>query len=291
MELTGLHVLLTYRCTRECAHCFLFGSPRARAAFSSQSLDALLAAAGRLGTLREVYFEGGEPFLQFPLLLPGARRARSQGWDVGIVTNAYWATSEAAAERWLRPLAEIGVTDLSISRDGLHDNERQADTAVRVATRLGIPNGVIAIATGTPGAAPGEPVSGGDVMYKGRAALTLAPGAVKRHWSTFDRCPHEDLASPDRVHADAAGFLHLCQGLAVGNWLETALPELVRGYQPAAHPIAGPLLQGGPAALAAIFGLPAGEEYADACHLCYLVRRGLRSRYPAFLGPAEAYGG
>ena len=28
MELTGLHLLLTYRCTYECDHCFAWGSPR-----------------------------------------------------------------------------------------------------------------------------------------------------------------------------------------------------------------------------------------------------------------------
>ena len=27
MKLTGLHLLLTYQCTFECDHCFVFGSP------------------------------------------------------------------------------------------------------------------------------------------------------------------------------------------------------------------------------------------------------------------------
>jgi hypothetical protein len=52
----------------------------------------------------------------------------------------------------------------------------------------------------------------------------------------------------------------------------------------------GPLLQGGPAELARVYGKPEQETYADACHLCYLVRRGMRSRYPELLGPGQMYG-
>ncbi len=28
MKLTGLHLLLTYKCIYECDHCFVWGSPR-----------------------------------------------------------------------------------------------------------------------------------------------------------------------------------------------------------------------------------------------------------------------
>jgi len=38
------------------------------------------------------------------------------------------------------------------------------------------------------------------------------------------------------------------------------------------------------------FGLEHRPAYADACHLCYEARLGLRSRFPALLGPDEMYG-
>jgi hypothetical protein len=64
----------------------------------------------------------------------------------------------------------------------------------------------------------------------------------------------------------------------------------VAGYDPQAHPIIGPLLAGGPAALVERYDLPHEEGYIDACHLCYLARDALRSRFPQYLAPATVYG-
>jgi len=57
-----------------------------------------------------------------------------------------------------------------------------------------------------------------------------------------------------------------------------------------AHPIIGPLIEGGPAALVRHYDLPHEEAYADACHLCYLARDALRTRFPEVLAPGIAYG-
>jgi hypothetical protein len=65
---------------------------------------------------------------------------------------------------------------------------------------------------------------------------------------------------------------------------------LVAGYEPASHPVCGPLLEGGPAELAARYGVEHEAEYVDACHLCYAVRRQLRDRFPECLAPAQVYG-
>lgn len=291
MPLTGLHCLLTYRCTRECDHCFVFGSPRARGAFSTAQIQAVMDEGERLGTVDEVYFEGGEPFLIYDLMLEGVRAARRRGWTVGIVTNGYWATTEERAERLLRPLAEVGVADLSVSQDDLHGDPGPAAVALRVADRLGIGTGSIAIDAGTLDPAPGKPVTGGRVKCRGRAVESLADTAAGSLWDSFDHCPYERLDDPGRVHIDHAGYVHLCQGLAMGNCHSTPLSTLVREYRPEAHPVVGPLLAGGPAELARTYGLPGGRErYADACHLCYLVRKGLRERFPALLGPGQVYG-
>ena len=39
----------------------------------------------------------------------------------GIVTNCYWATAEPDAELWLKPLADLEVSDLSVSSDTFHE--------------------------------------------------------------------------------------------------------------------------------------------------------------------------
>ena len=61
MKLSGVHFLLTYRCTQECDHCFVFGSPKADATFTSDRLTAVLEQCAAVGSVDWVFFEGGEP--------------------------------------------------------------------------------------------------------------------------------------------------------------------------------------------------------------------------------------
>ena len=39
------------------------------------------------------------------------------------------------------------------------------------------------------------------------------------------------------------------------------------------------------------YDLPLKEDFADACHLCYNARLGLRERFADFLTPDQVYGG
>ena len=282
--LTGLHLLLTYRCTHRCDHCFVHSGPGAPGTFTLDQVRRTLAEAVRVGTVERVYYEGGEPFLYYPLLLEGLRAARESGFEVGVVTNAYWAETEEDAEIWLRPLAEIGIADLSVSDDALHHgdgDESPARRALRAAERLGIPVGAICIA---------RPDQGEGVRFRGRAADKLTAGLPRRSWREFGECPDEDFADPGRVHVDAYGNVHLCQGILMGNIWRTPLSELVRSYDPRKRPVAGPIQRGGPAALAAEHGLPPEAEYVDACHLCYRIRERLLDRFPDELGPGQVYG-
>jgi hypothetical protein len=128
-------------------------------------------------------------------------------------------------------------------------------------------------------------------MYRGRAAEELVARAPEqRGWEDLTECPFEDLHEPGRVHVDPLGNLHLCQGISLGNLYRRPLREICEAYDPAAHPIAGPLLDGGPAALVERYGLPHEKRYADACHLCYEARRALRTRFPEILAPDQMYG-
>ena len=136
----------------------------------------------------------------------------------------------------------------------------------------------------------GAPIIGGGVRFRGRAVDTLAEGLPRRPWETLSTCPHEDLRDPGRVHIDSLGYVHLCQGLSMGNMWETPLSELVEAYAPDAHPICGPLLAGGPARLAARYDVDRESGYIEECHLCYLTRLALTSAFPQYLGPPQVYG-
>lgn len=278
--LTGIHFLLTYSCTNECDHCFLYCSPASRGTFTRAQLGRAFDEIERIGTIETVYFEGGEAFLYYPLLLEGLRMAARRGLRSGIVTNAYWATSLEDAEMWLEPIRQIGIADLSISDDAFHRSEEEGSPpklALAAARKLGMPCDSICI----------QP---GKVLFKGRAAAKLTQGLPRRRCEELTSCPHEDLEAPSRVHLDCFGNVHVCQGLSMGNMWETPLEELVRDYDPRRHPVIGPLVAGGPAALAREHGLKTPDEFVDECHYCYDVRRTLLGRLSGCLGPRQVYG-
>lgn len=297
--LTGIHFLLTYSCNFECDHCFVYSSPRAEGTFTLEKIRRVLDESVKMGTVEWVYFEGGEPFLFYPLMVEGLRIAGDRGLKTGVVSNAYWAISDEDAELWLRPFRELQVSDVSVSDDAFHYPDEKytpAKRAVAAAKRLGLPVGSICIEEPTVemGAdeqqGKGAPVIGGGAKFRGRAVEKLVEGLPRRRWEELTECPYEDLRNPGRVHVDSYGHVHLCQGLSMGNMWETPLSELVRNYDADAHPICGRLLRGGPALLAREHHVEHDAEYVDECHFCYLLRLALIDRFPQFLAPRQVYG-
>ena len=292
MKLQGLHILLTYQCTYECDHCFVWGSPRQTGVLALEQIENILQQAKDSG-VTSIYFEGGEPFLYYAILVQGVRKAADLGFSVGIVSNAYWANTIADAEEWLRPF--VGrLADLTVSSDYYHCEDalgEKPQNAIAAAKWLGIPTGMISVAQPDAGGpqSHGQIEAESDVMYRGRA-VRLASCAAQHPWEGFDSCPHEDLREPERVHLDPLGNLHLCQGLVIGNLFEKPLKQICQEYEADKHPICGLLLSGGPAALVSEYNLPHASHYADACQLCYEARRSLRARFPETLQPDQMYG-
>lgn len=295
IKLNGLHLLVTYQCTFECDHCFVWGSPWQTGTMTIDTIRAILKQAKETASIEWIYFEGGEPFLFYQTMLAGINSAIELGFKVGIVTNSYWATSEEDAGLWLSPLAGK-VQDLSISSDLFHFSEKvsqQSKHVTRCAEQLNIPLGVICIeqpeieAESSIGQIPPEASS---VMYRGRAAEKLATKASLYSSSLFSKCPHEMLTDPGRVHVDPFGNMHVCQGISIGNIFFSNIKEICDSFDPYSHPIIGALLDGGPYELMRRYHSPDRNEYADACQLCYETRKFLRNQYPDILGPDQMYG-
>ena len=296
MKLTGLHILLTYQCNFECNHCFVWGSPWQSGTLTLNQLEDIYRQAKDVGTVKFVYFEGGEPFLYYPILVKAVQLGKKHGFKLGIVSNGYWATTKEDALEWLQPFVGM-LEDLSVSSDLFHYDQlmsQQARNACRAAEELGIPIGTISIAT--PETEEVDPAVGqlpldeSGVMFRGRAAEKLVEKATHKPWTEFVECPYEDLREPGRIHLGPLGNLHICQGISIGNLFEQPLKEICAAYDPDQHPVTGPLLSGGPAELVRRYNLPHDEKYADACHLCYSARIDLREQYPSLLGPDQVYG-
>jgi hypothetical protein len=169
-----------------------------------------------------------------------------------------------------------------------------AKIASRAAKALGFHAGTICIENPRPSDSPedkGDPLIAGGAVVRGRAADTLVEGLPRYPPSRFTECPFEDLRDPKRVHLDPFGHLHLCQGLSMGNIWKTPLGTVLEDWKPESHPVVGPLLSGGPAALAREHDVdPEPSGYVDACHLCYLARKSLMETFPDILVPPQVYG-
>lgn len=298
MCISGLHILLTYRCNYECDHCFVWGSPNQSGTFTLKKLDNVLNQAAATKSIEKVYFEGGEPFLYFPILVEAVAKSKKLGFWTGIVTNGYWATDKEDAQTWLRPLKSAGLDALEVSCDTFHGQASDAlDSLASLAAAEELALDACSIVVDPPKLArdpkqsiPGESLVGGDVMYRGRAAEKLASDLPGQPWSTFDKCLYENLESPSRIHLDPLGNLHVCQGILIGNLFTRPLQEILADYEVNSHPVLGPLAAGGPAKLVEKYSIPLEHEFVDACHLCYSARLALRSEIATALGPDQMYG-
>ncbi len=294
--LKQIHFLLTYTCNYECDHCFLYCSPNAEGTFTLDQIRNVLNDAKNIKTVEWIYFEGGEPFLYYPLMLKGLQLAKAMGFKTGIVTNNYWATTIEDAKLWLKPIIDSGIDDLSLSDDSFHHDdteENPAKIATDAAKALGFSASTICIekpSVQPPSEDKGAPVVGGGALFKGRAVEKLANGLPIKTVDNFVECKHEELVTPERVHIDSFGNVQVCQGVSIGNMWQQPFSQIIKKYDATKHPICGPLSSGGPYKLAQIYNVKLKDKFIDECHYCYTVRKELINRFPEFLSPLQVYG-
>jgi hypothetical protein len=111
--------LLTFRCNAACAHCITESNPHRRESLTRDEVLGVLEAGVELGK-RYVSFTGGEPFLDYRLLLELVSAAHRLGYYVASDTNAFWGRSEERAKRTVADLLEAGLDALFPSADSYH---------------------------------------------------------------------------------------------------------------------------------------------------------------------------
>jgi hypothetical protein len=200
----------------------------------------------------------------------------------------------------LRPLKDLGLSSVEVSIDSLHgaaDAMTHGRNLVDAANTLGLDVNVISVCDPRDDEcnADSKPRSGEEAvpaMLRGRAAHELVDGLDTHHIGKFTDCPFEELERPTRLHVDPYGNVHICQGILAGNVWDSSLLQIVKGYDPRAHPVLGPLIEGGPEALAKALGIEMDSQYASECHACYEIRKGLlgETRMRRFIGPNQVYG-
>jgi hypothetical protein len=114
-----LSLMPTFRCTAACEHCGTFSNPHNR---KSLSLDQMLSAIDQAAENRykAIVFTGGEATLAGDDLLQAIQRASSFGITTRLVTNAWWAKDDEAANRLAMSWVRAGLKEINFSTGDQH---------------------------------------------------------------------------------------------------------------------------------------------------------------------------
>ncbi|MCX8170954.1 MAG: 4Fe-4S cluster-binding domain-containing protein [Candidatus Bathyarchaeota archaeon] len=122
-------ILLTYKCTNECQHCMYACSPKWRDDWidlkAAEKILEVLSKVFReyypegfnqVGVNIGLHFTGGEPFLNFDLLLSLVEAASSHNIpSVFVETNCFWCVNDDITEEKLVKLKKSGLDGILIS--------------------------------------------------------------------------------------------------------------------------------------------------------------------------------
>jgi pyruvate-formate lyase-activating enzyme len=133
---------LSYRCNIRCRICSVGPLLESRTSLSFEVASRVVDEAARLGNVRNIAFTGGEPFLQYKMMLALLEHARTKhGWCANVTSNCSWATSANVADKRLAPLVRNGLTALLVSLDDFHLDEVTLESfriAIESARAMGV---------------------------------------------------------------------------------------------------------------------------------------------------------
>ncbi|MFP3895347.1 MAG: radical SAM protein [Anaerolineales bacterium] len=308
-------LILSYRCSAACRHCMYACSPQwdgdwIEEAALEEGLAQLArtiqpSPAGPEGVSLNygLHFTGGEPFLNYDLLLRAVEIA--DGLEIPstfVETNGYWCREDAQAEERLRRLQDAGLKGILISVNPFYAEYvpfRRTERCVRVSRRvfggnvmvyqqayyrqfrrLGIEGRIpleeYAEMTRDPQAAQHV-----ELFLMGRAAHKLRTFHSHRPAETYFGQPcRPSFLRNWHNHFDNYGhFLPgYCGGISLGNWhdLERLTTE---GIDLEEHPVLAYLMvedMDGLLNLAHDFGYETRDDgYISRCDLCLDIRKHL----------------
>jgi hypothetical protein len=288
-----------------------------------QQLREALEVLSGWGHDFQVHHTGGEPFMNFPLLLEATKLTRKAGITQFVETNAFWCTSEDRAYDWLGQLSAAGLDGILVSCSPFQAESvplRRALLAIKAAGEvLGYSNvGVyqthciqeiseFAIDETVPieayveryGAEKAGRMFWGTygLIDSGRASYTLDHLTRKYPPERFRgyNCRRE-LLYAHHSHFDLYGnyISWFCGGLRMGSWRD--FDGMVDRYERRDYPeLTGILISDGPYDLCRFardkYGYsPLQDGYVGKCHLCVDVRKYLSAQAEfAELQPSRFY--
>ncbi len=323
LQPADLGIILSYQCPNECKHCLYNCGPYWRGWMSEANLYTAMQSARVWSPGVQIHLSGGEPFLNFPLLLKAVEIAHELRIPVYAETSACWCNQIDLVYDRFEALSQAGLSAILISCSPFHaENIALKKTLLAINAGLDI-FGLQGVMVYLPDCIEQirrfgleDPVplvtyqkafghdtagvlfwEGYGLIAGGRAGYCLGEFTEQLPPSAFegDHCRLEILHA-HHSHFDLYGnfITGYCGGLNIGSWQN--LPELIERAEAGSFPeLINLLIDEGPyglfcMAVEAYGYTPLHHGYAGKCHLCVDVRRHL-SRMKDFpeLQPAEFY--
>jgi hypothetical protein len=125
-EPISLGLILSYKCTSECMHCMYACSPKWSANWiSEKDVEKILnqlankikgSPFGKISINYGLHFTGGEPFLNFELLLKAVKVAKKLNIpSMFVETNCFWSIDDKTVEEMLLQLHDAGLDGILLS--------------------------------------------------------------------------------------------------------------------------------------------------------------------------------
>lgn len=142
MDMKSLGLSLTNRCNASCEMCCFQCGPRGSYVIDEDVAKRYIDEAAEMGSVRALYFSGGEPLL-YPHVLKSliGYAFTEYGIPSAVVTNGFWGANAQRGAALMKELVECGLASVRISADLYHQRFVPADAvrgAIRIAYDLGI---------------------------------------------------------------------------------------------------------------------------------------------------------
>lgn len=146
-----LNLVLTYTCNFRCRHCIADCGPERRETMDGAEAADFIDGFVTAGNVSTLGYTGGEPLLVPGLLKDLMAHVHARyGLPQGLVSNCFWATSEAVAAKRLEELYDLGLRILTVSCDTFHTDYGDLANirrAIHAAMALGIQVSVNTVVT------------------------------------------------------------------------------------------------------------------------------------------------
>ncbi len=293
-----IYIMLTHYCPLRCRHCMVNSGPDSKPfVMNLIMLRKLLRDISRTPSVQRVVFTGGEPFVFYQHLRLAVQEAALLDLSPAVWTSGLFLQDPIACPSYIKGLVEMGLTTLILSGGPYMETTFPEERLSDLQTRLYPASLFLAsLEPKPPYDVPdfsriGVPWIDGPVSYMGRASkLVETEGQTLWDPASFDTCPHIDLTNPTALHVDPWGNVHMCPGIPIGNLRHQSFRRILSTFRVESHPIADPLKRGGPYELAVSHGIDISEDaYADACHMCYSIRKKLLHKHTLGIGPITFY--